>query len=60
MQKHIRTCNIQRMIYNFRNSQVLNKIVLIKPFLTGVLYYCFKLIYAYLNEGDKICEFIAV
>ena len=25
-------------------------------FLTGVLYYCFKLIYAYLNEGHQFCE----
>ena len=32
------------------------KIILIKSFLTGVLYDCFKLIYAYLNEGDKVCE----
>ena len=22
----------------------------------GILYDCFKLIYAYLNEGDKVCE----
>ena len=34
----------------------MNKIILIKWFLTGVLYYCFKLIYAYLNEGDQFCE----
>ena len=30
--------------------------ILIKSFLTGVLYDCFKLIYAYLNEGDKVHE----
>ena len=56
MSKDIRTWNIQRIIYNFRSSQVLNKIILIKSFFTGVLYYCFKLIYAYLNEGDQFCE----
>ena len=26
------------------------------PHQTGVLYHCFKLMYAYLNEGDKVCE----
>ena len=31
--------------------------ILIKSFLTGVLYDCFKLIYAYLNEGHKIREY---
>ena len=30
--------------------------ILIKSFLTGVLYDCFKLIYAYLNEGNEVCE----
>ena len=30
--------------------------ILIKSFLTGILYDCFKLIYAYLNEGDKVRE----
>ena len=30
--------------------------LLIKPFLTGVLYDCFKFIHAYLNEGDKVSE----
>ena len=30
--------------------------ILIISFLTGVLYDCFKLIYAYLNEGDKVRE----
>ena len=34
----------------------MNKIILIKSFLTRVLYDCFKLIYAYLNERDKVCE----
>ena len=33
-----------------------SKIIPIKSFLTGVLYDCFKLIYAYLTEGDKIFE----
>ena len=27
--------------------------IVIKCFLAGILYDCFKLIYAYLNEGDK-------
>ena len=31
--------------------------ILIKAFLKGVLYDCFKLIYAYLNEGDKVREY---
>ena len=26
-----------------------------KSFLSGVLYDCFKVIYTYLNEGDKVC-----
>ena len=30
--------------------------ILIKSFLTGVLYDSFKLIYAYLNEADKVRE----
>ena len=30
--------------------------ILIKSLLTRVLYDCFKLIYAYLNEGDKVRE----
>ena len=30
--------------------------ILIKSYLTGVFYVCFKLIYAYLNEGDKVRE----
>ena len=30
--------------------------ILIKSFLTGVLYDYFKLIYAYLNEGRKVHE----
>ena len=28
--------------------------ILIKSFLTGVLYDCFKLIYTYLNKGKKV------
>ena len=28
--------------------------ILIKSFVTGVLYDYFRLIYAYLNEGDKV------
>ena len=28
--------------------------IFIKSFLTGVLHDCFKLMYAYLNEGDKV------
>ena len=55
MEKYIRTWNIQRIIYNFRSSYVLHNI-LIKSFLIRVLYYCYKLTYAYLNEGDKVCE----
>ena len=30
--------------------------IYIKPFLTGILYDCFKLIHAYLNEGHKVRE----
>ena len=30
--------------------------ILMKFFLIGVLYDCFKLIYAHLSEGDKVCE----
>ena len=30
--------------------------ILFKSFLTGVLYDCFKLKHAYLNEGDQVCE----
>ena len=56
MEKVIKTLNILRAIYNFARLQVLNKIILIKSFLTGVLHDFFKLIYAYLNEGDKVCE----
>ena len=29
--------------------------ILIKSFLTGVLYDCFKLMSVYVNEGDKVC-----
>ena len=50
----IRTWNIQKI--NFKCSQVLNKIILIKFFLKGVLYDCFKHTYAYLNERDKACK----
>ena len=31
--------------------------ILIKSFLTGVFHDCFKLRYAYLTEGDKVCEY---
>ena len=34
--------------------------IITKSFLTGVLNDCFKFIDTYLNEGDKVCEFIAV
>ena len=30
--------------------------ILIKFFLAGVLYDCFKLTYAYLSEGDKVSK----
>ena len=30
--------------------------ILIKSFLTGVLYDCFRLMYVYLNKGDKVGE----
>ena len=33
-----------------------SEIILIKSFLTGVLCDCFRLIYAYLNERDKVRE----
>ena len=52
MQKIIRTRDIQRIIYNFK-CYALNKIILIKSF---ILYDCFRLIYAYLNEWDKVRE----
>ena len=32
------------------------KVILIEFFLVGVLYDCFKFIYAYLNEWDKVCK----
>ena len=28
--------------------------ILVKSFLTGILYDCFKIIYASINEGDKV------
>ena len=43
-------------MYNFECSYVLNKTIIIKSFLTGVLDDCFKLIYAYINEEDNVCE----
>ena len=33
------------------------QVVIIKYVLTGVLYYYFKFIYAYLNEGDKVWKY---
>ena len=56
MQKIVRTHNIQRIIYGFKSSKALNKMVLNTPFLTRVLYDCFKIIYAYLNEGNNVRE----
>ena len=35
---------------------VLNKMILMRSFLTRVLYDCFKVIYAYLNHGDNVRE----
>ena len=35
---------------------ILNKMIFIKSFSTGVLYDCLKLIHLYLNEGDKVRE----
>ena len=32
------------------------KVIVIKSFLTGVLYDCFRNICAYLNKSDKICK----
>ena len=52
MQKIIRTRDIQRIIYKIK-CYVLNKMILIKSF---ILYDCFRLIYAYLNEWDKVRE----
>ena len=40
------------MKHNFERSLLLNKMILIKPFLIRVLYDHFKLMYVYLNEGD--------
>ena len=31
--------------------------ILVKSFLTRVSYDCFKVMYAYLNEGDKVRKF---
>ena len=47
-----RTCNIQRIIYNFKRLLLQNKMTLIKSFLTGVSHDLFKLKYVNLNEGD--------
>ena len=52
--KIIRACNIQIIICNFKRLLLLNKMVLISYFLTGVLYDRSKPIYEYLNDGDKI------
>ena len=35
---------------------VLSKMILMRSFLTRVLYDCFKVIYAYLNHGDNVRE----
>lgn len=56
MQKLIRTQNIERLIYNFNRSYVMNSIILIKFFLAEVFYDYFRLIYAYLHEKDKFCK----
>ena len=56
MKKVIRTWNILRIIYDFKHSLVVNKILLIQSFLTGVLHDYFKLTNAYLKEGDKVCK----
>ena len=34
--------------------------IFIKSFLTGVLYGCFRLVYAYLNGGVRFANLIAV
>ena len=36
--KSIRICNIERIMLNFKRWLLLNKMVLIKSFLTGALY----------------------
>ena len=52
----ITTWNILRTIHNFKCSYVLKKMMFIKFFLAGVSHDCFKLMCAYLNEKDKVCE----
>ena len=51
-----KTCNIQRIIPNCEWWVPLNKMVLIKSFLTGALYDHSKLRSVHLNEGDKVRE----
>ena len=44
-------------MYTFKRSLVLDEMIPIRSFLTGVLYDCvLKLIYAYLNEVGKVPE----
>ena len=42
-------------MYRFK-FLVLDRMILIKSFLTRILYDCSKLTYAYLNEGKKVRE----
>ena len=41
---------------SFKRLLHLNKMILVKPYLTEVLHDCFKLPYANVNEGDKAGE----
>ena len=54
--KYFGTFNKQRIIYNFKCCLLLNKMVLVKSFLTGVLYDDSELLHVYLNESYKIQE----
>ena len=45
-----------RIIYKFKCQSLLNKMILNKSFLTGVLYDCFKLTDVFLTEWDETCE----
>ena len=47
---------MQKIMYYFKRWFLLNKMVLIKSFLTGVLHDHFKLTYMYLNEEEKFRE----
>ena len=51
-----RTYKIQKIVCHFKHRLLLNKMVLIKSFLTRALHDRSKLIYVHLNQGDKVRE----